>query len=104
MRGLKTQESEKFNRFHELIQKTANKQGMVWFAFAGEGNDFKTDEMEGEDVSGWLIPKKSADEFEKQWIKNHDISTLERWEDFFIWAEWRKAGDGTISIEFVRYA
>ena len=45
MRGLKTQESEKFQRFHELVQRQAEKQNGVWFGFAGEGNEFETDQM-----------------------------------------------------------
>lgn len=101
MRGLKTQESEKFIKFHELIQTAACERGMVWFAFAGEGNDFETEEMEGEDVSGWLIPEKMADEFEKIWVVDHADSALEGWANFFVWVKWVKKDNGTIGIEFM---
>ena len=53
MLGLKTQESLKFNRFWQLIQDTARNFGCVFFGFAGEGRDFETPTMEGEDFSGW---------------------------------------------------
>lgn len=70
MRGLKTQESEKFNRFWDLIQTTAAKKGCVFFGYAGEGRDFSTSDMEGEDFGGWLVPMESADSFERVWTSN----------------------------------
>ena len=48
MRGLKTQESGKFNRFWTLIQAAAAQENCVFFGYAGEGRDFSTDDMEGE--------------------------------------------------------
>ncbi len=102
MRELKTQESEKFIKFHQLIQNEAQKKGSVFFGFCGEGNDFETDEMEGEDLTGWLIPEEKADEFEKKWIVNSSLGNLEEWSDFFIWVEWKRIGE-KIEIEFVEY-
>ena len=90
MRGLKTQESEKFNKFFVIVQKAAQNKNAVFFLEAGDGRDFETSEMEGEDLQGWLIPNNQADEFEPIWRKN-EVS--EKWEVFFCFAVWRKRGE-----------
>ena len=64
MVGLRTQENEKFNRFFALIQAEAEKKDSVFFADAGDGNEFATSTMEGEDMMGWLVPKEKVEEFE----------------------------------------
>ncbi len=98
MRGLKTQENAKFIKFHELIQNAADEKGMVWFAFAGEGRTIETEQMEAEDMSGWLIPKDRAGEFEKEWRKD---SCMERWADYFLWVSWIIDDSGNIGVEFM---
>ena len=52
MKGLRSQESERFNAYFSLIQDQTEKQGMVFFADAGDGRDFETETMEGEDMIG----------------------------------------------------
>ena len=96
MRGLRTQESEKFNTFFSIIQSEAEQQGMVFFADAGDGNDFETETMEGEDMMGWLIPKDKAEEFEKIW-KESNVD--DSWSDFYKWAVWEQ-DKGNIIINF----
>lgn len=102
MRGLKTQESEKFNRFWLKVQEAAKKNNSVFFGFAGEGNDIVTDDFEGEDFSGWLIPEKLADEFETEWCKTNELDMLERWSAFFKWAVWETSGEA-ITINFEKF-
>lgn len=87
MQGLKTQESDKFVKFMELVQKEAKKTGKVFFLDAGDGHDFETDELEGEDLTGWLIPSSGAKEFEKVW-KDDEVN--DDWSDFFVFAVWKK--------------
>lgn len=96
MQGLRTQESTKFNAFFAMIQAEAEKQDAVFFADAGDGNDFETPTMEGENMMGWLIPAKKAPEFEPLW-KASDVD--DSWSDFFCWAVWSKKDD-TIKIRF----
>ena len=96
MRGLKSRESDKFNRFFALVQETAKKQNSVFFAYAGDGNDFETDSMEGEEMMGWLIPREHISEFEPLWEKSDVDDT---WIDFFTWAMWHRHGD-EIEISF----
>ena len=96
MKGLRTQETEKFNRFFSLIQEEAGKKNSVFFADAGDGNDFETPTMEGENMMGWLIPSEQAKEFEQIW-KTSDVD--DSWTDFFVWAIWSKSND-TIKIKF----
>ena len=66
MLGLRTQESEKFNHFFELVQKAAAEEGKVFFCDCGEGREFETQDMEGEDLSGWLIPAEKAEKSRKK--------------------------------------
>lgn len=103
MRGLKTQESHKFNRFWELIQSAARKRDCVFFGYAGEGRDFETEDMEGEDFSGWLVPIQNADTFEREWKKDFGKLFQEKTcEAKFTFAFWKEA-DGRISIVFENY-
>ena len=46
MLGLKTQESNKFNAFFEIVQKKASEKDCVFFLDSGDGNDFETESME----------------------------------------------------------
>ncbi len=96
MRGLRTQESEKFNIFFALIQKEAEKKNHIFYADAGDGNDFETEDMEGENMMGWLIPTEKAPEFESLWKKSE---VGDEWADFYVWAVWSKE-QGNIRIHF----
>lgn len=93
MRGLKRPEDEKFNKYFEMLQKEAEKQGKVFFVLIAEGRDLITEEFEGEDLTGWLVPIGMADEFEKEWINSESscaaLKQLKRWADYFCWAEWK---------------
>ena len=96
MRGLRTQEGEKFERFFALVQKEALKQGSVFFLDSGEGHDFDNGFMEGENLSGWLIPFGLADEFEKEYLKHND--DLEEWEEYFCWIEWENENNPRVKL------
>ena len=79
-----------------MIQSAAEAKGAVFFADAGDGNDFETPTLEGEDMMGWLIPTDKANEFEPMWEQS-DVS--DEWSDFFVWAVWKRDGD-KIKVEF----
>ena len=96
MRGLKTQESEKFNKFFSLVQESAKRKNAVFFLEAGDGRDFKTNTLEGEDLQGWLVPIERAVEFEKEWFID---SVGDKWEQFFCFAVWSK-NEQSIEINF----
>lgn len=99
MQGLKTQESEKFNKFWELVQKAALKQDKKFFLDCGEGREFFLEDMEGEDLRGWLIPLDKVKEFEPVW-KADNIS--DDWIDNISWAEWSNV-NGIVTVEFNTY-
>ena len=96
MRGLRTQEDEKFIKFFEIVQEAANKKNSVFFGDSGEGNDIITPEFEGEDLFGWLIPNEKADEFEKQF---NAFNVSSKWDPFLIFANWYR-DQNEIKIEF----
>ena len=95
MLGLRGQESSKFNKFFSIVQTAAQKTGCVFFAEAGDGHLFENDDIECEDLMGWLIPEDKISEFEPEWRKN-DVS--DAWTDFFVWATWENATDPKISF------
>lgn len=99
MRGLRTQEDLAFKKFFEIVQKSAEKKDAVFFLHAGDGRNFVMSDMEGEDLMGWLVPGYLADQFEQEWIDGHSESALEKWAEFFCWAEWEEAEEG-ITVKF----
>ena len=96
MRGLRTQETDKFIRFFTVVQAEAKKHGAVFFADAGDGNDFETPEMECENMMGWLIPTARVEEFEPLWAS---AAVDDSWTEFFVWAVWSFA-NGAVKVMF----
>lgn len=92
----------RFEPFFKLVQDTANKQGAQFFMDSGEGRDIVTEEFEGEDISGWLIPMEKADEFEKDWMQKQGKDMDDRWDPYFLFAIWSLV-DGKVEIEFKRF-
>lgn len=101
MKGLKTQEEKKFEKYFALVEEEAKKRNCVFFAYAGEGNVTETNDLECEDMMGWLIPAEKSDEFERVWKESHSDS-MPGFDDFFCWAEY-KFIDGHINIHFEFY-
>lgn len=95
MEGLRTQENIKFEHFFKLVQDNARSKKCTFFLDCGEGNEFETSDMEGEDLCGWLIPDDLKDEFLSEWESN--IS--DKWSDFICWVFWEKNRDNTISVK-----
>lgn len=95
MKGLRTQETDKFKRFFSIVQDAAKKKNSVFFLDAGDGNDFKTDTLEGENLMGWLIPEDKLTDFEKEWNKG-DVS--DDWSQYYLWAIWENANNPTITF------
>lgn len=99
MRGLKTQEGNKFEKFFSLVQSKAREAKSVFFLDCGEGNDFSTNVMEGEDLRGWLIPTEKADAFEREWLQS---DPGDEWEDYITWALWHGAAENP-TIEMKKF-
>lgn len=96
MQGLKTQESEKFNKFWNIVQRAASLEKSVFFLDCGEGREFETPDMEGEDLCGWLIPDDKVPEFEQAWKEDR---VPDKWSDHLVWAKW-KENKGSFSVNF----
>lgn len=96
MQGLRTPENDRFCTFFDIVQKEAAKQGAVFFLDCGEGKDFETENMEGEDLSGWLIPDDKVSQFEPMFLNNEN---LHGWKDFLRLCCWHM-NDGDMLIEF----
>ena len=97
IKGLRSQESEKFNRFWDLVQDEAATQGCVFFGDCGEGRDLVTEELEGENFSGWLIPKAQERVFEDLWRRG---AVPDDWLNHMVWMEWEQTPGNAIKIKF----
>lgn len=96
MLGLRTQETSKFEKYFAIVQEAAKKKDCVFFLDAGDGRDFNTDTLEGEDLMGWLVPQDKVTEFVKEW-ENGNVS--DDWSDFYKWAIWDNPEKPTIKFE-----
>ena len=96
MRELRTQEGNKFKKIFEIVRAEAKKRKCIFFLDCGEGRELFTEDMEGEDLSGWLIPESEADAFQKEFDAG-DVS--EKWNENVFFASWKKDQNG-ISIAF----
>lgn len=97
MLGLRTQETDKFEKFFEIVQKKAEKMNSVFFLETGDGNDFETETMEGENLQGWLVPIEKVNEFKEIWEQHKED---DRYVDFFCWVEWF-SDKNNIDIKFI---
>lgn len=99
MLGLKTQESYKFLNFMEIVQQKAKDFDSIFFLDAGDGNDFIFNDIEGENLTGWLIPNTKINEFRTVWeLDNVD----DKWVEFFCFVIWKQENSKlTVSFEFV---
>lgn len=95
MKGLRTKENEKFLRFFAIVQKEAEKNQSVFFLDSGDGREFETDTLEGEDLMGWLIPLEKVSAFEKEWEKNN---VSDEWSEFFCWVIWENSSNPIIKF------
>lgn len=95
MRGLKKQEDKKFENFFAFVQEKAWGKASVFFLECGEGRDFEDGDMEGEDMSGWLVPEDQAEQFQKDWEKGEE---MDKWDKFFRFAKWSM---DPLDVEFV---
>ena len=96
MQGLRKQETSKFETFFSIVQDAAAKKNSIFFLDAGDGRDFETDTLEGEDLMGWLIPKEKVSAFEKEW-QGGDVS--DDWSDFYVLAIWENTEKPIITFE-----
>lgn len=96
MLGLRTNESEKFIKYFELVQDAARLKNCVYYLDAGDGRDFENDLYEGEDLMGWLIPMDVVPQFEQEW-NNGDVS--DEWSRFYTWAIWSTPDNPTVEFE-----
>ena len=95
MKGLKTNEGKRFEKFFSVVQDAAQKRNCVFFLKAGDGRNYYSQDMDGEDLMGWLIPCEKAEEFERGWLNNN---VDEKWDDFFCFAVWKI--ENILVIEF----
>lgn len=91
MRGLRTQENDKFKRFFSLVQKEAEKKNAVFFSDCGQGDVFENNQFECEDLCGWLIPTEQVKDFEPLFRK--DDKRQHDFDDFYVSVDFKVKDD-----------
>ena len=104
MRGLRTNEEAKFEKYFAIIEEEAKRLGGVFFSETGEGRDLDLEDIEVCDLAGWLVPFDQADEFEALYLarKDKEIWDSDRWDDMYIFVDYILDGDN-ISVKFDKY-
>ena len=104
MRGLRTNEGAKFEKYFYIVQEEAKKLGGVFFSETGEGRDLDLEDIEVCDLAGWLVPFDQADEFEALYLgrKDKEIWDNDRWDDMYIFVDYILDGDN-VSVKFDKY-
>jgi len=87
---------KKCDNFTKILRDSAEKLNCIFEEESGEGHDMETETLFCEDVAGWLIPADRKDEF-----MNSDRAD-NKWDNFFVFAEWQKDNDN-IKINFTKY-
>lgn len=104
MRGLRTNEGAKFEKYFHIVQEEAKKLGGVFFSETGEGRDLDLEDIEVCDLGGWLVPFDQADEFEALYLgrKDKEIWDNERWDNMYIFVDYMFDGN-SVSVKFDKY-
>lgn len=104
MRGLRTNEGAKFEKYVAIIEEEAKRLGGVFFSETGEGRDLDLEDIEVCDLAGWLVPFDQADEFEALYLgrKDKEIWDSDRWDDMYIFVDYILDGDN-VSVKFDKY-
>ena len=97
--GLRVQENNKFLKFWKIVQEEASKVNSVFFLDSGEGNEIETPEINAEDLSGWLIPKEQASEFDVLFKSFDNEKISQKFDNFYMIASWQKKQD-SFSVTF----
>jgi hypothetical protein len=104
VQGLKYEndmQDKKFVRFFDTVQAEARKQNRVFFIDTGEGNEIVTENINCEDLSGWLIPPEDIAEFEPQWANERAWHTIDdRFHESFVFARWSMSDEGDVKVWF----
>ena len=104
MRGLRTNEGAKFEKYFAIIEEEAKRLGGVFFSETGEGRDLDLVDIEVCDLAGWLVPFDQADEFEALYLgrKDKEIWDSDRWDDMYIFVDYILEGDN-VGVKFDKY-
>jgi len=104
MRGLRTNEGAKFEKYFYIVQEEAKKLGGVFFSETGEGRDLDLEDIEVCDLGGCLVPFEQADEFEALYLgrKDKEIWDNERWDSMYIFVDHMFDGN-SVSVKFDKY-
>lgn len=86
-------------RFFRIVQDAASELGKVFFLWAEEGNPLMSGDMDGGDLSGWLVNESDAARFDSIWRKT-ELDLPGEFDDAFCIARWSRTASGEVKIWF----
>ena len=102
MQGLRSNESEEFERFFGIVEEEARKLGSVFFCDTFEGRDCSLDNMKVCDLGGWLVPIEEAENFESIYLagKDDELWENDKWYDMYVFVKYSLNGENNLSLKF----
>lgn len=90
---------ERFLAYFSIVQEAAADLGCAFFLFCGEDHDLITDEIDCQDLTGWLVPSDKVADFEPIWKADNWKDLTAEQVDFMVTAIWSGV-PGEISVVF----
>ncbi len=97
MQGLRKQEDKGFENFFEFVQKCAKNRNSVFFCDTAQGDEFSLNDMDGDSLTGWLIPADEAPNFERIFLAGTINEHV--WINNYVLVNWH-IKNGKLSITF----
>ncbi|WP_102337697.1 hypothetical protein [Collinsella provencensis] len=94
---------DRFLCYFSIVQEAASELGRVFFLYSGEGHDLITEEIDCENLSGWLVKQDDIEEFESLWAEMDWGSIPDRFALDMVVAEWSGTGPDDIMVSFDFY-
>ena len=103
LREIDSTMDDRFLRFFSIVQDAASRMGRVFFLDCGEDHDLITDEIDCEDLSGWLVREEDVGEFEPAWAELRWGDIPDRFTADMVVARWSGTCPEDITVSFDFY-
>ena len=104
IRGWATASDRAFMAFFEKVQQAASALGCTFFLFCGEGgHDLVTDEIDCQNLTGWLIPARGVPEFSEIFPSIDLGNAPDRFDSDMVSVEWEGTSPADIAVTFEHF-
>ena len=101
IRGWATAGDTPFMAFFDKVQQSASSLGCAFFLFCGEdGHDLITDEIDCQNLTGWLVPMADVPEFSEIFPSIDLDNAPDRFDRDMVSVEWDGTSPADITVSF----